>query len=70
MSIPHHVSSSTNEILFNLVFGIEMVISVEIGLPTLRTEHFDKLSNLTCLLLNLDLLDETRDKIHLRIAVY
>lgn len=61
---------STNEIPFNLVFGIKTVIPIKIGLPTLWTEHFNKSSNSMCLLLNLDLLDETRDKARLHMAAY
>lgn len=55
---------------FNLVFDIEVVIPIEISLPTLWTEHFDESNNLRCLLLNLDQLNETRDKAFFRMVAY
>lgn len=60
----YHTTSRalTNEIPFNLVFGTETVILMEIDLPTLWMERFDKLDNLTCMLLNLDLSNKIRDK--------
>lgn len=60
----YHTTSRalTNEIPFNLVFGTETVILMEIDLPTLWMERFDKLDNLTCMLLNLDLPNKIRDK--------
>lgn len=43
---------------------------MEIGLPMLRVEQFDESSNLACLLINLNLLNETRDKARLRMTAY
>ena len=47
---------------FNLTFGTEAVIPIEIGLPTLRTENFEKVVNLEKLRANVDLLEETREQ--------
>ena len=37
--------TAMGEIPFNLTFGIEAVVLVEIGLPTLRTENFEEEAN-------------------------
>ena len=50
------------EMLFSMVYGIESVILVKIGLPSFRTLNFDKENNETELRLNLDLLDEKREQ--------
>ena len=52
----------TGETPFNLTYGIEAVISVEVGLTSLRREFFDKQSNDDQLKQNLDFLDEVRDQ--------
>uniref|UniRef100_A0A2N9H7Q3 Uncharacterized protein n=1 Tax=Fagus sylvatica TaxID=28930 RepID=A0A2N9H7Q3_FAGSY len=53
-----------------LTFGTEAVIPVEIGLTTLRTTFHKEEENEGQLRLNLDLLDETREKAAQRIALY
>lgn len=58
--------TSINETSFNLVFGIEAVISIEIGLPTMRVELYDESNNPIWLRSNLNLVEETRDKARLR----
>lgn len=57
--------TSINETSFNLVFGMEAVIPVEIGLPTMQIEHYDESSNPVQLRANLNLLEETRDNMPL-----
>ena len=52
----------TGETPSNLTYGTETVIPVEIGLTSLRKEFFDEHSNDNQLKLNLDCLDEVRDK--------
>ena len=47
---------------FNLTYGTEAVILVEVGLTSLRKEFFDEQSNDGKLKLNLDCLDEVRDQ--------
>ena len=52
----------TGETPFNLTYGTEAVIPVEVGLTSLRREFFDKQSNNDQLKQNLDFLDEVRDQ--------
>ena len=46
---------------FNLTYGTEAVILVEVGLTSLRREFFDEQDNDDHLKQNLDLMDEVRD---------
>uniref|UniRef100_A0A2N9F216 Uncharacterized protein n=1 Tax=Fagus sylvatica TaxID=28930 RepID=A0A2N9F216_FAGSY len=64
------VRTPTRETPFKLTFGTEAVIPVEIGLTTLRTTFHKEEENKGQLRLNLDLLDETRDKAARRITLY
>uniref|UniRef100_A0A2N9FDC4 Uncharacterized protein n=1 Tax=Fagus sylvatica TaxID=28930 RepID=A0A2N9FDC4_FAGSY len=64
------IRTPTGETPFKLTFGTEAVIPVEIGLTTLRTTFHKEEENEGQLRLNLDLLDETRDKAARRIALY
>ena len=47
---------------FNLTYGTEAVIPVEVGLTSLRREFFDEQSDNDQLKQNLDFLDEVRDQ--------
>ncbi|KAK3007588.1 hypothetical protein RJ639_013333 [Escallonia herrerae] len=60
----------TGETPFNLAFGTEALIPVEIGLPSLRLLTYDPNMNDEALRCNLDLLDEQRDQAQLRLATY
>ncbi|KAK3033998.1 hypothetical protein RJ639_033283 [Escallonia herrerae] len=60
----------TGETPFNLAFGTEALIPVEIGLPSLRLLTYDPNMNDEVLHCNLDLLDEQRDQAQLRLAAY
>ena len=53
----------TGETLFNLTYGTEAVISVEVGLTSLRREFFDEQDNNDQLKQNLNLVDEVRDQV-------
>uniref|UniRef100_A0A2N9FQE6 Integrase catalytic domain-containing protein n=1 Tax=Fagus sylvatica TaxID=28930 RepID=A0A2N9FQE6_FAGSY len=64
------VRTPTKETPFKLTFGTEAVIPVEIGLTTLRTTFHKEGENEGQLRLNLDLLDETRERAARRIALY
>ena len=55
---------------FNLTYGIEAVIPVEIGLTNFRKEFFDEHSNDDQLKLNLDCLDEVKDQASQKMAKY
>ena len=60
----------TGETPYSMVFETESVIPVEIGMPSFRTLNFDKESNEAELRLNLDLLDEKRERADLHQAAY
>lgn len=60
---PH---SSTDETPYKLVYGSNAVIPVEIGEPTVRTKVFQVGRNSKELWINLDLIEEEREKAHLK----
>ncbi|GFY88915.1 hypothetical protein Acr_06g0008550 [Actinidia rufa] len=60
----------TGQTPYSMVFGTESVIPVEIGMPSFRTSNFDKESNEAELRLNLNLLEERREKAKLCQAAY
>ncbi|GFS43543.1 hypothetical protein Acr_00g0085670 [Actinidia rufa] len=68
----YHTTSRipTSKTPYSMVFGTESVIPVEIGMPSFRTSNFDKESNEAELRLNLDLLEERREKAELRQVAY
>ena len=47
---------------FNLTYGTEVVILVKVGLTSLKMEFFDEQNNNDQLKLNLDCLNEVRDR--------
>ena len=47
---------------FNLTFETEVVTSIEISLPTLKTENFEEEVNSKQLRANVDLLKETQEQ--------
>ena len=55
---------------FNLTYGTEAVILIEVGLTSLRREFFDKQDNDDQLKQNLDLMDKVRDQAAQRMAKY
>ena len=64
------VRKSTNETPFALAFGVEAVIPLEIGMPTIRTTEFDVRTNEDSLRKDLDLVEEKRDLTMVRLAAY
>ena len=60
----------TGETPFNLTYGIETIILVEMELTSLMREFFDEQSNDDQLKKNLDFLDEVRDQAAQRMAKY
>ena len=58
----------TGETPFNLTYGTEAVIPIEVGLTSIRKEFFDEQGNDDQLKLNLDCLDEVRDQASQRMA--
>ena len=61
--------SGTRDTPFNLAFGSNAVIPIEIGINSLRiTTHYDSEQNETNLRANLDLLDEIREEVSVKAA--
>ena len=60
-SIRTTAHSETRDTPFNLAFETDAVISVEIGINTLRISHYDSQQNKSNLSANLDLLEEIRE---------
>ncbi|GJU56103.1 hypothetical protein Tco_1229817 [Tanacetum coccineum] len=56
------IKSSNGETPFSLTYGMEAVIPVETGMPTLRTAEVDMIKNNEDLGINLDLLEEKREQ--------
>ena len=52
----------TGETPFRLTYGTEAVIPVEVGITSIRHEMFDEENNNDQLRVNLDCLDEVREK--------
>ena len=55
---------------FRLMFGTEVIIPVEIGLTSFKTNEYDEGSNDNHLRLNLDLLDEACDQAEAKTRAY
>ena len=60
----------TGETPFRLTYGIEVMIPVEVGVTSTRRAMFNEEGNDDKLRLNLDCLDEVRDKASSRMAKY
>ena len=60
----------TGETPFRLIYGIEAVISVEVGVTSTRREAFHEESNDDHLRINLDCLDEVREEASIRVTKY
>ena len=62
---------STGKTLFTMVYSTETIISIEVGLPTLRSDIADMPEvNQNQLLLNLDFAEETRQIAQFKLASY
>uniref|UniRef100_A0A2N9HSY3 RNase H type-1 domain-containing protein n=1 Tax=Fagus sylvatica TaxID=28930 RepID=A0A2N9HSY3_FAGSY len=61
---------STGETPFSLTYGVEAVIPLEVGLPTIRTEYYDPVTNEASLATDLDLAEERRDSALIHLAAY
>uniref|UniRef100_A0A2N9FB78 Integrase catalytic domain-containing protein n=1 Tax=Fagus sylvatica TaxID=28930 RepID=A0A2N9FB78_FAGSY len=64
------VRKSTGETPFALAFGVEVVIPLEVGMPTTRMTEFVVETNEENLRRDLDLLEERRDLAMVRLASY
>uniref|UniRef100_A0A2N9G1K5 Reverse transcriptase domain-containing protein n=1 Tax=Fagus sylvatica TaxID=28930 RepID=A0A2N9G1K5_FAGSY len=64
------VRKFTGETLFALSYGVEAVIPLEVGMPTIQTTDFIVETNEDNLRKDLDLLEERRDLVVVRLASY
>ncbi|XP_077246049.1 uncharacterized protein LOC143885892 [Tasmannia lanceolata] len=62
--------TATGESLFSLTFGVEAVITVEIGIPSPRVEAYNESANPELLRNSLELVEEKREKARIRNAAY
>ena len=62
--------TSMGETPFRLTYGIEVVISVEVGVTSIKREVFNKESNDDHLQINLDCLDKVRENASIRMTKY
>ena len=62
--------TSIGETPFSLAYGVEAMIPVEIGVPSLRRETYNQEENFILQRYELDLLEEKHDLVALRIASY
>ncbi|GFZ12047.1 hypothetical protein Acr_23g0004320 [Actinidia rufa] len=62
MGIPHDKQDPYKRDAFSMVYRIEVVILVEIGMPSFKTLNFDKENNEIEQRLNLNLVDEMRER--------
>ena len=60
----------TGETPFRLTYGTEAVIPVEVGVTSIKREVFNEESNDDHLRINLDCLDEVRDKVSSKMMKY
>ena len=58
------------ETSFNLAFETEAVIPIKFGLPCLRVEEYNEDINSIWLQTNLDLIEESREHVAVRMTVY
>ena len=61
---------STGETPFSMTYGVEAVILLETGFPTLRTSSFNPSDNDEHLKKNLDLIEEKRENAMVQLAYY
>ena len=61
---------STGETPFSMTYGVEAMIPLEIGFPTLRTSSFTPSNNNGLLEKSLDLIEERRESVMVQLAYY
>ncbi|XP_058185769.1 uncharacterized protein LOC131302993 [Rhododendron vialii] len=61
---------STDCTPFSLAFGMEAVIPLQVGLPTMRIKNFDELVNNNSIASDLDLVEEEYENTRIKLASY
>ena len=64
------IRTPIGETFFKLIYGTEAVIPIEVGVTTIRREMFHKKSNHNQLRVNLNCLDEIREKAYNKMTKY
>ena len=70
MGVLDNLKNPTGETPFSLAYGVEAMIPVEVGIPSLRRETYAKDKNHALMSYELDLLEEKYDLAALRTASY
>ena len=70
MGLSHYSQNPYGGTPFNLTYGTEAVIPIELKFPSIRVESYEEGSNSDRLRSNLDLIDEVRERATVRMAVY
>ena len=70
VDISNHLRRSIGETPFSMSYGVETVIPIETGFPTLRTQSFNPNDNDKLLERSLDLIEERRENAMVQLAYY
>ena len=70
LDISNNASKSTGETPFSMTYGVEAVIPLENGFPTMRTSTFTSDGNDELLKKSLDLVEERRENAMVQLAYY
>lgn len=70
MVLPNNAKGPNGRNPFSLAFGTEAVISIELGVLSTLIANFDKETNSKRWLIDLELLDEAREKVFFRMVAY
>ncbi|GJX00191.1 reverse transcriptase domain-containing protein [Tanacetum coccineum] len=62
------INTSNGDTSFSLTYDMEAVIPVEIGMPSQRCTEIDQVRNDEALMLNLDMIEERRERAAIREA--
>ena len=70
MVTQNYSQRSSGQTPFRLVYGTEALLSVEIGVPTLRTQCYEENENQESRLLDLELIEKVREEVALKMSAY
>ena len=64
------MQTSTGETPFTMTYGVEAMVAVEVGVPSHKRKFYDQDTNHELMCGELDLLEETRAQVQLRVTSY
>ena len=70
LDISNHTLQINEETPFSTTYGVEAIIPLEIGFPTLRTSSFNPSNNNELLEKSLDLIEERKESAMIQLAYY